>query len=133
MKKSTLVEKIEYLFPDTDFEFQVVIISIAGWEHIEEWNHIDLQPDKKELAALDDNTDFLLWLCKRRSNAIDREIGQAINDKIPLEEQIGIFRQEIRTLLIALNQASSEKLTRFNEIAEAEIAKGRIKKDALKE
>ncbi|MDD3494086.1 MAG: hypothetical protein PHZ19_11390 [Candidatus Thermoplasmatota archaeon] len=79
--------------------------------------------------------DFILYTPEEQDALVDRETCQAINAQIhpfaPIEEQIGIIRTQLVSVMNAIGIKATPEFTKFNEIAMAEIEKGTAKKVAL--
>jgi len=80
-------------------------------------------------------SDLRQFSAEEKAALIDRETGQAINVNIhpfsPLEEQIGILREQIVHILNTLGLEPTPEFQRLHETAIAEIEKGQMKKEAL--
>ena len=79
--------------------------------------------------------DLAQYSAEEKAKLIDAETGQAINLAIhafaPIEEQIGILREQIVHILNTLGLEPTPEFQRLHETAIAEIEKGRMKKEAL--
>lgn len=81
--------------------------------------------------------DIQLYSKKEKEALIDRDTGKAINKAIHqfagTEEHFAILREQLAQVVADSGKQPAKKFQGLCDIAEAEIAKGQKKKDALKE
>jgi len=98
------------------------------------YDHPEIGSAIREAYYPDDITPYTL---EEQAALIDRDTGKAINKAIHLfageEEHFAILREQIAQILTDFGQQPNEKFQRLQGIAEAEIAKGKQKKNALGE
>jgi len=79
--------------------------------------------------------DLKQYTAEEKAALIDRETGHEINIQMhqfaPLEEQIGILRDQLVHVLNALGIEPTKEFARLNEIAIQEIEAARKKKEAI--
>jgi len=79
--------------------------------------------------------DLKLYSTEEQVALIDRDTGKAINEAIhpfaPIEEQIGILRDQLVHVLNALGIEPTPEFARLNEIAIKEIEAARKRKEAI--
>ena len=126
---------LEYLYPGREEAWEVY--DLGQGAYIAKWTLPDPQPTKVKLQKTWDSPEFQAWYKERQEEVIDIRIAQAIRKSIhphvPVDEHFAILREQIANMLRDSGQQGNEKFQAWCDIAKAEIAKGREKKDTLKE
>jgi len=102
---------------------------------ITKWELPGPPPTTAELAAIASAPEFIEWKREQKCARIDSMTGIRISNILhpmaPIEEQIGVLRDQLVHILNTLGLEPTPDFARFNEIAVTEIEKARLEKEAL--
>ena len=118
--------------------------AVQGWEvfdmgagpYISTWNLEEAQPTEVAMLEISQSPEFAEWKAVASRARIDRKTGiairGAIHQEVPVDEQIGILRDQIVRMLSG-DMKPSDKFARLQKIATANIASGKETKVSLEE
>lgn len=127
---------IQYEYgPGIDFQNDVVLADMGSGVIIETWNLSDPQPTISDLDSIAETQGFKDWNVLRLSADIDRDTANRINSRLHrhqlLEEQVGILRAQLVSIVNELGLATIPEFDELNTIASEEIQQGQDEKDNL--
>ena len=106
-----------------------MVALIDSTERIVRWPNGLALPTEAELAEAAGSDAFRAWRTEKSALAIDAQTGRAIcadvHETAGVYESLGILRDQMAQILNALGMTATAEFAKLNEIAIAEIKKGR--------
>jgi len=122
---------LQYMFPGEESNY--IVQNDGGDSYIAQWTLDKPKPLDSDIAATVSSTEFKEWYKERLGALVDRDTAKRINKQIhaevPIEEQIGILREQTAAVVDKLGVKPTVRFALLDSIASTEILAGTDKKE----